>query len=235
MQAHSEEYVELTAAVRAGRVAFTGFLTPDASSALLKALRSEGVRAEAWGGYPGARLRVVGARPSHVPAAPAQLTGWFVQGAVSGEELRSAALAAGVPGDRVGDSTEHTDGATLVTFAPLAPELTGITQLGGRAVKPVEVPVERAFGGTVRRTEAVVPSLRVDVLGARAFGVSRAYFSRGVAAGRVSVNGAKAGKSTTAEPGDEIYAEGLGRLVVEESLGGTRRGNLKVALTVERP
>ena len=38
---------------------------------------------------------------------------------------------------------------------------------------------------TGKRLEAIVPSLRVDVLGARAFKVSRAYFAKGVAAGRV--------------------------------------------------
>lgn len=82
--------------------------------------------------------------------------------------------------------------------------------------------------------DAVVPSLRVDVLGARAFGVSRSYFAKGVAAGRVSVNGERAGKSATAAAGDEVFAAGLGRFYIVAETGATRRGNPKVTLRVER-
>ncbi len=80
----------------------------------------------------------------------------------------------------------------------------------------------------------MVPSLRVDVLGARAFKVSRAYFAKGVEAGRVSVNGRPAGKSATVAEGDEVYAAGLGRFRVEKVEGETRRGNLRVTLSVEK-
>ena len=94
--------------------------------------------------------------------------------------------------------------------------------------------VDLLGGGAARTVSAVVPSLRVDVLGARAFGVSRAYFSKGVAAGRVSVNGAAASKSASAAEGDQVYAEGLGRFHVKSVEGETRRGNLKVTLSVEK-
>src|SRR5688572_1133479 len=82
---------------------------------------------------------------------------------------------------------------------------------------------------------AIVPSLRVDVLGARAFKVSRAYFAKGVAAGRVRVEGAVAGaasKATTADLGDRVIADGLGSFTVVSIDGTTRKGNLKVTLVV---
>lgn len=79
---------------------------------------------------------------------------------------------------------------------------------------------------------AIVPSLRVDVLGARAFKVSRAYFAKGVAAGRVSVAGATAGKSSRAEVGQEVVAAGLGSFTLVSVDGATRRDNLKVTLAV---
>jgi len=87
--------------------------------------------------------------------------------------------------------------------------------------------------GKRTRQVVVVPSLRVDALGAKAFRVSRAYFSKGVAGGRVSVNGVRAGKSSSAGPGDEVYAEGLGRFTVLTVQGETKKGNLKVELEVE--
>jgi len=82
--------------------------------------------------------------------------------------------------------------------------------------------------------KAVVPSLRVDVLGARAFGVSRAYFARGVAAGNVLVGGEPAGKAAAVEPGQEVEAIGLGSFVLVSVDGATRKDNLKVTLEVRR-
>lgn len=84
---------------------------------------------------------------------------------------------------------------------------------------------------------AIVPSLRVDVLGARAFTVSRAYFAKGVAAGRVSVSSSTtkvADKATTAAVGDTVIADGLGSFTVVSVDGTTRKGNLKVTLAVGR-
>lgn len=80
----------------------------------------------------------------------------------------------------------------------------------------------------------VVPSLRIDVLGARAFKVSRAWFARGVASGNVFVGGEKAGKSQSLAPGVRVRAKGLGSFEVLSVDGSTRKGNLKVSLKVSR-
>jgi len=90
---------------------------------------------------------------------------------------------------------------------------------------PSDAPNEKSL-------DVIVPSLRVDVLGARAFKVSRSYFAKGVAAGRVSVADTAAGKSTTVEPGQEVVARGLGSFTLLSINGETRRENLKVTLTV---
>ncbi len=229
-----EQFAHLSGGARAGRVAFSPFLDPAQADALLARLKAAGVSAEAWGGYAGARRRVVAAYPPEVPTAHANLTGWYVEGTWAGPELRAAAVAASVPAGRLGDAVAHQQGVTLVTFAPVAPELAALTQVEGRPISGVEVPVGRLGGAEARTVSAVVPSLRVDVLGARAFGVSRAYFAKGVAAGRVSVNGNAAGKAASAAEGDQVYAEGLGRFHVKGVMGETRRGNLKVTLVVER-
>lgn len=223
------------AAVNGGRVAFSGFLEPVATDALLAQLRQGGVSCSAWGGFPAARRRVVAAYPSQVPEARAELTGWYLSGARPEGALRVLARAAGVADDRLGDEVSHQDGATLVVLAPLPAALLSREVVAGAGPgEASEVPLERVATGSVREFSAVVPSLRVDVLGARAFGVSRAYFAKGVAAGRVTVNGETASKSTSAGAGDSVYAASLGRFTVSGLTGETRRGNLKVTLTVER-
>lgn len=216
-------------------MAFSGFLEPAAADTLLAQLRQAGVSCSAWGGFPGARRRVVAAYPAQVPEAHAELTGWYVSGARPEGELRELARAAGVADAELGDEVSHQDGATLVVRAPLPLALLEREAVASSGPgEASEVPLERVSAGTVREIGAVVPSLRVDVLGARAFGVSRAYFAKGVAAGRVSVNGETAGKATNASAGDSVYAAGLGRFTVTDLSGETRRGNLRVKLEVER-
>lgn len=224
----------LLRAARGGRVAHSGFLEPDASAALTAALRAAGVRVNPDGGYAGARRRVVTAFPDHIPEAGAPLAAVFFPGVDDADALRAAIRTRGVAQDRLGDAVEHQDGLSLITFDPPEGALLQPIDLGGRRVEPERVALEHAVAGSRRDLQVVVPSLRVDALGAKAFRVSRSYFSKGIAGGKVSINGRAAGKSATAEPGDEVYAEGLGRFTVLEVEGETRRGNLKARLRVER-
>ena len=216
-----------------GRVAFSEFLEPDAADALMAEVRAHGVRVSAWGGYPGARRRVVCALPDSVPEATPLLTALYVEGDVDSDDLRAAAQRLFGAG-KLGDATGHQDGASLVVLGALPPEFLALRSVAGVPVSASETRVDLAFGGNSKTQSAVVPSLRIDVLGARAFGVSRAYFAKGVAAGRVTVNGRPAGKAASAAVGDEVYAAGLGRFNVAKVEGETRRGNLRVTLTVER-
>jgi len=223
----------LRAEALGGRVSFSEFLEPDEADALVAELRASGVRAAAWGGYPGARRRVVAALPDPVPEATPPLTAVYAEGDVGPQDLWAAAQAL-LGAARLGDATSHQAGASLIVLGEAPPELLGLGAVAGAPVDVSVTRIELAFGGSERRQPAVVPSLRVDVLGARAFGVSRAYFAKGVAAGRVTVNGRQAGKSASAAVGDEVYAAGLGRFRVASVEGETRRGNLKVELSVER-
>ncbi len=229
-----EEVVRLVAAARGGRVAFSAFLDPPEADALLAGVRALGVQADAWGGFDGARRRVVTAWPDAVPEARPKLSAVYVAGIFEPGALIGAARAAGVVPGALGDAVHHQEGVSVVVSAPVPSELMSLRSVEGVPVEPMEVPVERVAAGSGREFAAVVPSLRVDVLGAKAFRVSRAYFAKGVAAGRVRVNGKPAGKSAVAEPGDEVYADGLGRFRVERVEGETRRGNVRVTLHVER-
>lgn len=229
-----DEAERLAAAARGGRVAFSEFLDPPDADALLASVRALGVQADAWGGFDGAKRRVVTARPDTVPEARPKLTAVYVAGIGEPGSLIGAARAAGVAPGRIGDVVSHEEGVSVVVSAPAPGALLRVRSIEGVPVEPLEVPVDRVAGGSGKEFSAVVPSLRVDVLGAKAFRVSRSYFAKGVAAGRVRVNGAPAGKSAVAQPGDEVYADGLGRFHVERVEGETRRGNVRVTLRVER-
>ncbi len=211
-------------------MASSPFLEPADADALASELRRAGVGVSVDGGRPAAERRVVTAHPEQVPHAGPRLTAvWFAQVRDEGT-VRASATAAGVDAGALGDVVLDADGAAVVATAEVVDALVAVRPAG---VPGVEVPLERLAQGRTRRRDAVVPSLRVDALGAKAFGVSRSWFTKGIAAGRVHLNGARAGKSAEAAVGDEVWADGLGRFRVLEVHGETRRGNLKVTLEVE--
>lgn len=229
-----DEFRRLEAAARGGRVAHTGFLEPDDAASLSARLKGAGVSVEAEGGVTGAKRRVLTAYPEHIPGASTTLAALYVDGAVSEGDLLAALRAAGVDKDDIGDIVPHQDGLSVIVLPRVKDAVLRLTHVGGRPVSVQETDLSRLARGRRRRQQVIVPSLRVDVLGAKAFRVSRAYFAKGVAGGRVSLNGVVAGKASNAEAGDEVYAEGLGRFTVLEVQGETRKGNVKVELEVEQ-
>jgi RNA-binding protein YlmH len=220
----------LAAAARGGRVASGPFMAPAEADALAAALRRAGVGVSVDGGRPAAERRVVTAHPPEMAEAGPRLVAVWFEGVRDEGELRAAARAAGLHPGALGDVIVDADGAAIVAVAAALPELLAL-RAGAGAGR--EVPLDRITQGRVRRRDVVVPSLRVDAVGAKAFGVSRSWFAKGVAAGRVHVNGRPAGKSAEAAPGDEVWADGLGRVRVVTVHGETRKGNLRVTVEVE--
>ncbi len=211
-------------------MASSPFLEPVAADSLASEVRRAGVGVSVDGGLPAADRRVVTAHPDQIPHAGPRLTAvWFAQVRDEGT-VRASATAAGVEAGALGDVVLDADGAAVVATADVVAALVALRPAGAPGV---EVPLERLAQGRTRRRDAVVPSLRVDAVGAKAFGVSRSWFTKGIAAGRVHVNGVRAGKSAEAAAGDEVWADGLGRFRVLEVHGETRRGNLRVTIEVE--
>lgn len=224
----------LIEAVRGGRVAHSGFLAEADSARCAAQLRAEGVAYAVDGGYPGAARRVVTAHPDHVPNATTPLAGSYLPGTVDADAARAALHEAGWSPPRLGDACVFEEGIAFVVLAGDADEPAAV-RIQGASLRPRPVPLERVAGGSRKRVQGVVPSLRVDALGAKAFGVSRAYFGKGVAAGNVRLDGARAGNSDVVAPGGELWAERLGRVRLVEVGGETKKGNRRVTLEVERP
>jgi len=134
----------------------------------------------------------------------------------------------------LGDCVKHQDGTSIIILGKASSSVPDTISVEGRQVTVQEVPIEHVASGSRKRQLVIVPSLRVDALGAKAFNVSRSYFSKGIKAGNVTINGSKASKSSNAEPGDEIYADTIGRMYVASVQGETRKGNLKVFVDIEK-
>ncbi len=225
------EVKDLINAAKAGRVVHTGFLGANDAAALVAKLRQAEISVNVSGGYPGAKRRVITVFPKHIPDADTPLVALYVADTHDADELL-VALRRNFDADVLGDVLEHQDGLSVVVLREAANENPVTVRGKKHDIKIVEL--QKVAAGSRKRQSVIVPALRVDALGAKAFGVSRSYFAKGVAAGNVFVNGQKASKSTDAAAGDEIYAEGLGRFSVVSVQGETRKGNLKITLDVEK-
>ncbi len=194
---------------RGGRVVRTPFLSPQEQDWLRKMASSEGLKVSFFGGFPMAERRCAVLHPEEVPSVSDPVKVVYL------EEPPE-------PSPYVGEVEELEEGV-LVALLPeaekalLAQGLTPLPPPEG-ALKPLKEGVQTL----------VVPSLRVDAVGAKGFGVSRTYFQEGVRAGKVRLRGRPAAPKDELAPGDVLYAEGLGVLKVLEVLGSTRRGRIRI-------
>ncbi len=153
---------------RGGRVVRTGFLDPEDQALLEERARGEGLRVAFFGGFPLAERKVAVLYPEEIPQVSDPVEVVFLK-----EEPPEL-------GEAVGDVVPWEEGFLVA----LLPE--GKKALGERVLPAPE----GALGAAQERVRTlVVPSLRVDAVGAKGFGVSRTYFAQGVKAGKVRQRG----------------------------------------------
>ncbi|GGR27913.1 S4 domain-containing protein [Deinococcus ruber] len=223
----------LVAQARGGRVVRTAFVEADTLDRRL--LQDDEIRHHIAGGFPDARRVVLTLYPAHIPDVDAGVTVFRLNFETPGWDVQDVAVALrglGLPEDTLGEMREERGTFLLAATGKAVKALSSLTEVGGRAVDVEEIGAAAGRGSKTR--EVVVPSMRVDVVGAKGFGVSRAYFQQGVEAGKVRLNGQLARASSDIREGDSLSAEGLGRIDFKRVVNETRRGNYKVELEVHR-
>ncbi len=226
------DFQRLKDSVRAGRVSHTGFLEADKAAELVARLRQADISVTVSGGYPGANRRIVTVFPETIPEATTPLAALFFPD-LAEETGLVAGLRKQIDASEIGDSLKHQQGFVVIVLAKAKARLSETINIQGRELNFEDLTLEH-LAGSRKRQQVIVPSLRVDALGAKAFNVSRSYFTKGIAAGNVTINGKRAEKSSSAEAGDEIYAQSIGRMYLNSVQGETRRGNLKVLIDIEK-
>ncbi|ADY25388.1 RNA-binding S4 domain protein [Deinococcus proteolyticus MRP] len=230
----NKELQALVAKARGGRVVRTGFV--DGGSLDRRLLDDPELGYRLAGGFPDARLVVLTLYPAHIPEVE------------SGVQVLSITPLGGVPWDEqdlrvqlgrlelgegaLGDIRDVRGSFQVTASGKAAAALLALSDLGGREVTVEEVGETAGKGSKLR--EVVVPSMRADVVGAKGFGVSRAYFQQGIDSGKVRLNGQPVRAGSEVREGDSLSAEGLGRIDFRRVLNETRRGNYKVELEVHR-
>jgi RNA-binding protein YlmH len=221
---------------RGGRVVRTGFL--ESADLDRRALAASGVKFAAHGGFTDAARVIYTLYPEHIPAIDDPVRVLQLEADLpSDATAQDVRVALGLADELRGDVRQERGAFLIATTAKGAKLLEEKTALNiqGRALEVRFTPADPSGLGRGSKTRSVVvPSLRLDVVGAKGFGVSRAYFQAGIEGKKVRVNGVVASNSTGVREGDTLSAEGLGRIEFKRIEGETRRGNVKLELEIHR-
>ena len=215
---------------RGGRVVQTPFLEADSLDELRRSAKQEGIQLETFGGLPLAERQVVVLFPPHIPEVsdPTKVVFIGFEGDIEAlEDKLRALLEPGLMGDL--EEAQGEQGGFLLVTLPKGLKVLQDAGWNVHQATPEELPKSRE-----RTRSVVVPSLRVDVVGAKGFGVSRNYFAQGVKAGKVKLKGKTASAKDEIAEGDTLMADGLGSIVIKKVLGQTKRGNVKLEVEVIR-
>jgi RNA-binding protein YlmH len=220
---------------RGGRVIRTGFL--EGADLDRRALAADGIRFAVHGGFPDAARVVYTLYPEHIPNVDDPVRVLRLETDEPDFDPDDLRVALGLPPELLGDVREDRQGFLFATTQKGVKQLEATSQLVllGRTREVRFVPATgQALERGSKTRSVVVPSLRLDVVGAKGFGVSRAYFQGGIENKKVRVNGTLATSSTPVRVGDTLSAEGLGRIEFKRIEGETRRGNIKLELEIHR-
>ncbi len=220
---------------RGGRVIRTGFL--EGAELDRRALAADGIRFAAHGGFPDASRVIYTLYPEHIPSVDDPVRVLRLETEDLDFDTDDLRVALALPPELLGDLREDRNSFMFATTQKGVKQLENISVLVllGRTREVKFLPAEgKALERGSKTRSVVVPSLRLDVVGAKGFGVSRAYFQAGIEGKKVRVNGNVASSSTAVRVGDTLAAEGLGRIEFKRIEGETRRGNTKLELEVHK-
>ena len=221
---------------RGGRVIRTGFL--ESAGLDRRALAAGGVKFAGHGGFTDATRVVYTLYPEHIPTVDDPVKVMLLEAELpANTSVQDVRVAVALPDELRGDIREERGAFLIATTAKGVKQLEAITSLVIQGVTlevSFTVSDSSSLGRGAKTRTVVVPSLRLDVVGAKGFGVSRAYFQAGIEGKKVRVNGTVAGNSTPVREGDSLSADGLGRIEFKRIEGETRRGNIKLELEIHR-
>lgn len=145
-------------------------------------------------------------------------------------------LGLGLRREKLGDILVDEHGVRLVVDGEVVDFIrTNLTRVGRNKVTVREIGRDELSPPQpeVKEIKATVPSLRLDVVAAQAFGLSRGKMAAEVAAEKVALNWRPCtNRSAPVQEGDLISVRGRGRAEVAAVTGQTKKG--RIALLIKR-
>ena len=200
--------------------ACTPFLSPGEQASVTDLLNAWGrPRHLFFGGYEGAERAVCAFLPD------AEL---------SHRDILGALMGLGITREKLGDILLDHGRCQVLVLRDALPILLSQWESAGRwKMKLREIPLEQleAKPPQVKTIRDTVAALRLDAVLAAGFSTSRSKAADLVSAGRVSVNHRECAKADrTVGEGDVLSCRGLGKCVVKEVLGQSKKGRFMLVL-----
>lgn len=220
--------------------AHTQFLTDGEQDLAQKALAAAGVtRHRFWGGHEGAERKVCVFLPDwaeeFVPGSEddplAAVAVKVPQDAkLTHRDYLGSMMGLGLDRDALGDILTGEAGCQAVCLKTLLPTLlTQWVEVGRYHAQVRELPLAELTPGEsdVKIRRETFQSLRFDAVAAAGFNISRAKAASLISSGRVLLNHLPCVKpDKILEPGDSLTAKGLGKCVLAQVTGESRKGRI---------
>lgn len=238
---------KLEMAQNRGIPAHTPFLSPGEGAAVSALLTAWGQpRHLFFGGYEGAERRIClflpqWQEPEDAIAEPegplAALEVRFPPGAqLSHRDILGSLMGLGLTREKLGDILLDKTTCQVVVLREVLPILLSQWGEAGRwraSLRPLPLEKLSPKPPQMKTIRDTVAALRLDAVLAAGFSTSRSKASALISAGRVSLNHRECIKSDqTVEAGDVLTCRGLGKCVVRDVLGQSKKG--RVMLVLER-
>ena len=194
-----------------------------------------------YGGYKRAERKRLGLMPDYYildvvknPIAVLNITGQFKFQDVSHRDFLGAILGTGIKREVVGDLVLCNQGCQVIVAEEIKDylllNLEQVHQIGVTvneiSFEQLQIEPER-----IKKIKDTVPSLRLDAVASSGFSTSRNKMSQEIEKGRVKVNWKVVeDPACSIDQEDIISIRGRGRVEIDELLGKSRKGRIKLKL-----
>ena len=153
---------------------------------------------------------------------------------LSHRDVLGALTGLGLKREVIGDIIMLPDGCQIILDVSIILfVLQNLDKIGAAPVRPVQISLDQLSPKEekIKEIRTTVASMRLDVLAAAGFGVSRSKMSGDIAADKLKVNWQDAKNSAqTIKQGDIISMRGRGRVEISEINGQTKKGRISIVL-----
>ena len=227
----------LKASEKKRQATFTDFLNPVQVGAFINALKGQNVIA--FGGYQGAERGILGfgiETTEDFPITPViVIYNEKFSKSPTHRDYLGATIGLGLDRSKLGDIVLGEAGAVIYASSEIASYIAEhLTQVGRIKVKTTldisKMPIETE--NTAQEKRITVASLRLDAVLSSGLNLSRSKVVTLIDNDKVFVNWKPGKKTQTLKTGDNITVRGMGRIVIKDEGGMTKKD--RIVLTIDR-
>jgi len=194
-----------------------------------------------FGGYRQAERQVMVILPEYFskaavksPITAIEITGKFGMDALTHRDYLGAVMGLGLRREKFGDVIVGKNGCQIVLKKEIVEYvLSNLKTVGRFGINVTEIDTEQldVEPERVKEITDTVASMRLDSVASAGFSTSRSKMAKDIKAGNVKVNWQLVeDPSYGVSEGDVISIRGRGRVVVEQVVGETKKGRIRVSL-----